>query len=158
MEEARFSILKSEIEAQLRLIESIYQKIEERKHNIEKDRARLESLAYQLHNLYCAFEDLFKIVTRFFDNNVDKRDRYHAELLRRMSLDIKGIRPALLSNETYRLLDNLRGFRHFFRHAYRYEIEVRKTKIVLEDALKLKEIYQDSVNHFLEGLEPEKND
>lgn len=157
MEEARFSILESEIDAQVHSIEGIYQKIEERKNNIEKNKAKLESLAYQLHNLYCAFEDLFKIVARFFDNAVDRGDSYHAELLHRMSLDIRGIRPALISDETYQLLDNLRGFRHFFRHAYNYEIELRKIKIVLEDALGLQEIYQKSVSNFLEELKENRS-
>jgi len=156
MDEARFSIFESEIEAQISLIEEIYRKIEERKKGIEKSKSKLESLAYQLHNLYCAFEDSFKIVADFFDNTVEEKGRYHAELLRRMSIFIRGIRPALLSDEAYRLLDNLRAFRHFFRHAYSYEIELRKIKIVLDDALRLKGIYPDLVKDFLERTREKK--
>ena len=40
-----------------------------------------------------------------------------------MILDIKGIRPALISEMTFRHLDELRGFRHVFRHAYSYGID-----------------------------------
>ena len=155
MDEARFSILQSEIKAQTELIEEIYRKIEERKKDIEKSKSKLESLAYQLHNLYCAFEDLFKIIVDFFDNTVEEKGRYHVELLRRMSISIRGIRPALLSNEGYRLLDNLRAFRHFFRHAYTYEMDLRKIKIVLQDALKLKEIYPGLVKNFLKKVKEE---
>lgn len=156
MDQARLSIFRSEIEAQTSLIEEIYRKIEERKKGIEKSKSKLESLAYQLHNLYCAFEDLFKIVADFFDNAVEEKSKYHAELLRRMSIFIRGIRPALLSNEAYRALDNLRAFRHFFRHAYSYEIDLRKVKIVLDDALRLKEIYPDLLKDFLEKLSEKK--
>ncbi|MFQ5722547.1 MAG: hypothetical protein ACE5GI_08645 [Candidatus Aminicenantales bacterium] len=156
MDEARFSIFESEIEAQISLIEEIYRKIEQRKKGIEKSESKLESLAYQLHNLYCAFEDLFKIVADFFDNTVEESGGYHAELVRRMSIFIKGIRPALLSDEAYRLLDSLRAFRHFFRHAYNYEIELRKVKIVLDDALRLKEIYPGLVKDFLERIRGKK--
>lgn len=81
-----------------------------------------------------------------------EKDRYHAELLRRMSIFIRGVRPALLSDEAYKLLDNLRAFRHFFRHAYDHEIELRKIKIVLDDALRLKEIYPALVKNFLEKV------
>ncbi|MCD6214751.1 MAG: hypothetical protein J7J46_07230 [Candidatus Desulfofervidus sp.] len=152
MDEARFSILQSEIETQIGVIESIYKKIEERMKDMEKSELSLESSAYQLHNLYCAFEDLFRIVANFFENTIENRRSYHIELLRRMSISIEGIRPALLSAEAYKLLDNLRAFRHFFRHAYAYEIDSRKIKIVLEDAFRLRKIYQSLARNFLKSL------
>ena len=153
MEEERLSLLKASIEAQRREIERIFGKIEERRHG--KSVAELESLAYQLHNLYCAFEDLFRIVADFFENRIDDRARYHRELLWRMKVSIEGVRPALLSEESYRLLDSLRAFRHFFRHAYSYELDPRKVALVVEDALKLRELYQRDIDYFLEQLRPE---
>ncbi len=153
MEEERLSLLKASIEAQRREIERIFAKIEERRHG--KSVAELESLAYQLHNLYCAFEDLFRIVADFFENRIDDRARYHRELLWRMKVSIEGVRPALLSEESYRLLDSLRAFRHFFRHAYSYELDPRKVALVVEDALKLRELYQRDIDYFLEQLRPE---
>lgn len=36
---------------------------------------------------------------------------------------IEGVRPALLASETAQLLHRLRSFRHFFRHAYRVELD-----------------------------------
>lgn len=152
MDEARFSILQSEIETQIGVIESIYKKIEERIKDMEKSESSLESSAYQLHNLYCAFEDLFRIVANFFENTIENRRSSHIELLRRMSISIEGIRPALLSAEAYKLLDNLRAFRHFFRHAYAYQIDSRKIKIVLEDAFRLRKIYQSLARNFLKSL------
>ncbi len=74
----------------------------------------MKSLGYQLHNLYCAFEDLFEVVAGTFENQIGEEGRYHIELLRRLTVAIEGVRPALLSPECYRLLDNLRAFRHFF--------------------------------------------
>jgi len=153
MEEERLSLLKASIEAQRREIERIFAKIEERRHG--KSVAELESLAYQLHNLYCAFEDLFRIVADFFENRIDDRARYHRELLWRMKVSIEGVRPALLSEESYRLLDSLWAFRHFFRHAYSYELDPRKVALVVEDALKLRELYQRDIDYFLEQLRPE---
>jgi uncharacterized protein YutE (UPF0331/DUF86 family) len=153
MEKERLSLLKASIEAQLKEIERIFAKIEERRQG--KSVAELESLAYQLHNLYCAFEDLFKIVAGFFENRIEERAKYHSELLRRMKISIEGVRPALLSEESYRLLDSLRAFRHFFRHAYSYELDPRKVALVVEDALKLKKLYQQDIDNFLEQLQPE---
>lgn len=147
MEEEKFSILKSELAAQWDEILKIYDRIEERKR--KRGVHGLESLAYQLHNLYCAYEDLFKIVAGFFENNIEERSKYHVELLKRMRLTIEGVRPALLSEESFRLLNNLRSFRHFFRHAYSYELDRRKVFIVLEDALMLKETFKSDLENFL---------
>lgn len=150
MDALRLALLRAEIQRQAAEIDKIYMKIEERKQG--HDPASLESLGYQLHNLYCAFEDLLKIVAAFFENQVADESRYHAELLRRMSLVVEGVRPAFISEKTYRLLDNLRSFRHFFRHAYAYELDERKLGIVLEDALRLKELYPQDIRSFLEAL------
>jgi len=105
-----------------------------------------------LHNLYCAFEDLFKIVAEAFENHIQDKSRYHVELLRRMTIRIEGVRPPLLGEESSSLLENIRSFRHFFRHAYSYELDERKVKIVLEDAFKLEEIYQRDINSFLNNV------
>lgn len=153
MDEERLSLFKASVEAQRREIERIFDRIEERRQG--EGVAYLESLAYQLHNLYCAFEDLFKIIAEFFENRIEDRARYHRELLWRMKIPIEGVRPALLSEESYKLLDSLRAFRHFFRHAYSYELDPRKVALVVEDALKLKKLYQRDIDRFLEQLRPE---
>jgi len=150
MDEERLVILKAELNAQLSEIEDIYKKLEDRRK--KRGKAGIESIAYQLHNLYCAFEDLFKIVAETFENHIQDKTKYHMELLKRMTVSIEGVRPQLLSQESYILLDNLRSFRHFFRHAYSYEIDVRKVRIVLDDADKLREMYKKDVEIFLESL------
>lgn len=87
---------------------------------------------YFLHNLYCAFEDLFKEVARIFENQVLDPSVYHRELLKRMTFDIPGIRPGLLSQESHKILDELRSFRHTFRHAYTYELDPERIKALKE--------------------------
>jgi hypothetical protein len=79
-------------------------------------------LGYLLHNLYGALEDLFQEIARTFENRVEDPSRYHRELLRRMALEIPGIRPPLLSASSHTLLNELRGFRHVFRHSYDYDL------------------------------------
>jgi len=83
-------------------------------------------LGYLLHNLYGALEDLFQEIARTFENRLEDPSRYHRELLRRMALEIPGIRPAVLSGASHALLNELRGFRHVFRHAYDYELSASR--------------------------------
>lgn len=151
MDEDRFIILKSDIEAQLSIIEKIYQKIIER--SSSDNEYSLEGLAYQLHNLYCAIEDVFKVIANAFENNIKDVSKYHIELLKRMTQSIEGIRPNVISDKTHLLLDSLRGFRHFFRHAYSYELDARKVQIIAEDAIKVKEMLFSDVRLFLKKLE-----
>jgi len=150
MDPEKLTLLKAEIQSQAAVIESIYAKLDERGRG--KTRAALESVGYQLHNLYCAFEDLFKMVAHAFENQIEDKSQYHMELLRRMSISIQGVRPALFSHESYLLLDNLRSFRHFFRHAYSYELDPRKVSIVMQDAGKLRSRYRKDIQAFLRDL------
>jgi hypothetical protein len=90
----------------------------------EPNSSELKShLGYLLHNLYCALEDLWQEVARTFENRLEDPARYHRELLQRMHLEIPGIRPRILTTTSYQLLNELRGFRHIFRHAYDYELD-----------------------------------
>ncbi len=151
MDKGKLTVLKADIDVQIREIETIYAKLDERRQE-ENRLTGIESIAYQLHNLYCAFEDLFKIIANTFENNIQDKASYHMELLKRMAISIEGIRPSLVSQESYALLDNLRSFRHLFRHAYSYELDIRKVRIVLDDAMKLREIYRKDINTFLDSL------
>lgn len=150
MDKERLNVLKVQIEAQVMEIENIYTKLDERRR--KRGKAGVESTGYQLHNLYCAFEDLFKIIADTFENHILDKSHYHVEILKRMTLPIEGVRPPLLSHENYVLLDNLRAFRHFFRHAYSYELDERKVRIVLEDAFKLRATYKQDIKAFLDSF------
>ncbi len=50
------------------------------------------------------------------------------ELMRRLSIEIPGVRPALFSSELVSDLQELRGFRHVVRHAY--DVTLKKDKII----------------------------
>ncbi len=151
MEKERLAVLTAEIKAQIQEIERIYTRLEDR--NRKKDKTAIESVGYQLHNLYCAFEDLFKMVAETFENQVQDKSKYHIELLKRMTIPVEGVRPPLLSQGCFILLDNLRSFRHFFRHAYSYELDERKVRIVLEDAVALRETFRNDIYAFLKSFE-----
>ena len=53
MEKVKLAILTAELEKQKTEIDKIYRKIKQRETKLTSQMA-LESLAYQLHNLYCA--------------------------------------------------------------------------------------------------------
>lgn len=92
--------------------------------------------ATKTQQFYTAVEDLLKQVAKAFENHVQELSSYHKELLKRLSMQIPGIRPAFLSERNFLFLDKIRSFRHFYRHAYdcellQAELEPLKEKILL---------------------------
>ena len=120
MKKAQLAVLLGFLHGQEEVFSKILRDIEA----TEPDSSERKShLGYLLHNLYCALEDLLQEVAKTFENRLEDPARYHRELLQRMHLDIPGIRPRLLHTPGYQLLNELRGFRHIFRHAYDYELD-----------------------------------
>jgi len=157
MDQTKLKILAATIQEQQGLIEAIYRSIAERKKSYSKDRIVLESLAYQLHNLYCAFEELFRVSAKYFDNHVTEEIDWRKELLDRMAFANKDGRPRLISKPAYELLDELHEFRHAFLHTYSVELEAKKIKLVLKKALALKRIYKKDIANFLKQLQVQNN-
>jgi uncharacterized protein YutE (UPF0331/DUF86 family) len=126
----------------------IYQRIEQRRRRFKDTEEGVESMAYQLHNLHGAYEELCEIVADYFENEIEGI-RYHADLLKRIKMDIKGIRPAFISEKTYQELDELRRFRHLFRHAYGIELDPVRVEKLLYTALHLREQFRNDMTRFL---------
>lgn len=145
--------LKADITTQLAFIKTIADKLENRADGLQADDIiRLESAGYQLQNLYSAVEDLLKLVAAHFENHIADASRWHSELLFRMTQPIPGIRPALLTQETYFLLNKLRSFRHFFRHAYSTPIEYAELQLNLDKARQLYPRLTQDIDLFLNQL------
>jgi hypothetical protein len=149
----QLTVLSADIKAQMNLVKTIYTKLEDRAVGLEaNDPVRMESVAYQIHNLFNAVEDLLKIIAAYFENQITDTARWHTALLQRMTQEVVGIRPSLLSQESYLLLNSLRGFRHFFRHAYGTPIEYAQLKINLDKARGLVPCLEQDIESFLETL------
>lgn len=135
--EKRVKIFVAELESQWKEIFKLHSTIQEKLKRLKSrldDEDLTNSLAYKLHNLYSAYEDLFKLVARFFENQIADISGYHSELLNRMKLQIEGVRPKLLADESFMLLNELRGFRHVFRHAYSYKLDAERVIKLSEKA------------------------
>lgn len=82
-----------------------------------------------------AIEQMALRVATVFENNVDDERGWHAELIRRLSIRIAGVRPPLFTDELRQPLQELRAFRHVFVHAYDLAIDPEKLGLILNYAL-----------------------
>lgn len=89
----------------------------------EEALGRLSGTGHYLSRFFNVFEQMALRVAKAFENNIDDEKGWHAELIRRMTLTLPGIRPALLTAEMARCLQHLRGFRHIFTHAYDLDLD-----------------------------------
>jgi hypothetical protein len=87
--------------------------------------------ASAIEKIYAGCERVMARLAAEWDGmKIDKRDGWHRALLDRMRQPFAG-RQAVLSEDTYALLDRMRAFRHRERNAYGFNLD---TTIVIERA------------------------
>jgi len=151
MDQRNVALFLADYDHQVAQIQNIYSILENKSASLSNEKVSsetVESTGYWLHNLYSACEDLFKLVASFWENSVDSDGTFHKELIRRMILTIEGIRPALLSEESFQYLNELRGFRHVFRHAYSYGLDDERVIYLLTKILKYKSFVLNDFTNF----------
>lgn len=124
--------LRAELKHDMEQMETLYlsnQKAIERIKAGAVDYLDYAALGYTIHNLYSLMENGCFRIAKFFENNLSD-ESWHRELLDRMKLNIEGVRPAFLDNETYIILDDLRAFRHLFRNLYARPIDNDKILLI----------------------------
>ncbi len=87
------------------------------------ERAELMLVAANLHGYYTALETLCERVARQLDEHVPAGPTWHVDLLSQMQIEVPGLRPRVINPSVLDELQELRKFRHFFRHAYVLEFD-----------------------------------
>lgn len=93
-----------------------------------------EGCAHHLCRLYNAVEQMGLRVAKAFENHIDDEQGWHTALLARVSIPIAGVRPALIPRELKNPLEELKGFRHVFVHAYDLELDPEKLALLMKYA------------------------
>ncbi len=145
----KFLVLDRSVRDDLEAVEEIYATLAPAPLSGEESQEELIVVAFRLHALYCAVENIFRNIAKTFENTLDDATGWHSQLLRRMRLDLHPVRPAVIDAETYEALDELRGFRHVFRSVYRLRLDVRRLSIVLEMAWDVREPLSKQIDDFL---------
>lgn len=146
-------VLLNNIRRDLEAIATIYGELERHPLQENTDDDTLIVVAYHLHNLYNAFENTFQNIAAVFENSVDEVERWHAQLLERMRLDVMPLRPAVIDDTAYDALDELRRFRHLFRHAYSVKLDPLRLQLVMHKALALRAIHTEQLKRFMDFLQ-----
>lgn len=91
----------------------------------------LDGVALNLHGFYMGIERILAHIAETIDGNMPHSDNWHILLLQQMTVEIPRIRPAVISLETGKKLDEYRKFRHIVRTDYTYNFDpVKLGKLV----------------------------
>lgn len=93
----------------------------------------LDSVALNLHGFYSGIERIFERLAETLDGSLPKGENWHQALLVQMSQEVPGVRPAAISQQVSKRLDEYRGFRHVVRNVYTFHFDAAKLeKLVIE--------------------------
>jgi hypothetical protein len=112
----------------------------------------LITVSYLLGNIYGCFEDQLLKIAAVFEDRVENPASWPRELLERMQLEIEGVRPRVLGRTTFRLLNELRGFRQVFHSSYSFELDEEQVRLVLGRWEKGKAAVYKEVQSFIDKL------
>ncbi|MBI3169123.1 MAG: hypothetical protein HYZ22_11625 [Chloroflexi bacterium] len=117
------------------------------------DDVYLDSVALNLHGFYSGFERVFLQIAEIVDDNLPRNNNWHDLLLRQMMNEVPHVRPAVISAETGRLLDELRRFRHVVRNVYTHKFDPEKIGTLVKYASDAFERLEAELTAFANFLE-----
>lgn len=101
---------------------------------------------------YTGIETIFLRISQFFENSLNS-EKWHHDLLHKMTLRIEGIRPAVISRQTYIELSELLRFRHFKRYYYEFEYDWDRLDLIMKKYSNVKPILKNDMDLFLATLQ-----
>jgi hypothetical protein len=109
-------------------------------------------LALYLHDFYQAVEQILIRITKILNGCDTLGETWHVDLLRLSSLDIEGLRPAVISDTTRLELDRYRSFRHFVRHGYDRDFMWKRMQDLVLDLPEVVALFRKDTESFLDVL------
>jgi len=87
-----------------------------------KKRASAIVLAEILDDYYTCAETLFLRISQFFENSL-RKDRWHTDLLHKMTIRISDVRVSVIGDDTFATLREIMKFRHFKRYYFEFDYD-----------------------------------
>ncbi|MBZ0161563.1 MAG: hypothetical protein K8H74_02495 [Notoacmeibacter sp.] len=94
----------------------------------------VSAVSLGIHNIYNGIEDILFSLAKDVDGLVPSGPTMHQDVLDQMSAEIASSRPAMLGQDLYEALTELKGFRHLVRHRYGFDLKAEKVQENFERA------------------------
>ena len=101
-----------------------------------------------LHSFYNGLENIFEIIAKNIDGNVPNGNKSHQELLHQMASE-NSMRNEIINEELYLKLREYATFRHFYRHAYSFQLNWEKMKPLVDNVHNIWQEIKQSLEDFI---------
>ena len=105
-----------------------------------------------LHDLYSGVERIFGRIADELDGGPPRGDQWHQQLLNSMTLEVCGVRPAIITPELGAQLREFLGFRRRFRDLYGYELYGERLGPLEKRLPETLDVFDAQVRAFLDWL------
>jgi hypothetical protein len=155
-EKADIAVLKSEIAKTLAILgqnSEYYREFLDTDYKLlgEKNSSAIV-IAEIITDFYTCLETQFLRISQFFENHLN-HEKWHRDLLEKMTLDIRGIRPRAISDKTFCALLEILKFRHFRRYYYEFEYDWNRIRALQQTYESIHPRIREDLNQFLRFLD-----
>ncbi|MEW6669929.1 MAG: hypothetical protein AB1512_32365 [Thermodesulfobacteriota bacterium] len=149
------AVLAARIKSELKELSEIVYRAEQGWERAKRtnDDFYLDGVALNIHGFYSGLELVFEKIASAIDKSTPSGVTWHRDLLDQMSLEIPGVRPAVISTKLKDVLEEYRAFRHVVRNVYTHHLSAEKMKPLIE---RMRATYADAekeLNEFAAFLE-----
>jgi len=133
------SIIKKQIQFKINEIDKLFSEYElifKKVENWKPDLFDMTILGSVLHSFYNGIENIFEIIAKNLDKEVPMGNKSHQELLHQMASE-NNYRKEVISEELYLQLREYATFRHFYRHAYSFQLNWDKMEPLITNIFKV---------------------
>jgi hypothetical protein len=145
--------IRGELENLAQIAERAKQRIESARRNPADTDSYIEAAALNLQSFYTAAEQIFTRIAETVNGIAPDGESWHADLLRQMTYELPGRRPAILRPVTHDLLDELRGFRHRVRNIYTFRLNPERVGTLVGELPRAYKALAEDLEAFLKLLD-----
>ncbi len=135
--------LLEEIAIEKEHINETIEVLQEASNRSEKTVVELTAIGASLHHCYTGIENILKRILKHQNITIPESSSSHKDLI-----DI-AIQQGILSKELSDKLDQYRGFRHFFVHAYGILLKEEEFRPLTEELPKVWKQFEGEIENFL---------
>lgn len=106
-----------------------------------------------LHAFYTGIEKILEVIAAATNGTPTAGPAWRRRLLKRLSTDAPGVRPAVLAPQTAALLDDYLAFRHRYRNLYLFDLRWEPIRDLLDRAPTVWPLVSRDLPAFADALE-----
>lgn len=145
------NITKEQIEFKINDIDRLfleYELIFKKVENHVPDLFDMTILGSVLHSFYNGLENIFEVIAKNIDKDIPTGNKSHQELLHQMASE-NANRSEVINEEIYLSLREYATFRHFYRHAYSFQLNWEKMKPLVKNLMSVWNEVKLSLENFI---------